>query len=104
MKKSVDIILPVYYGNLNEMGESIKKQVQSYSILLRDYKWNIIISINGPNAYDIIKLSKKLCKKYKNVKYLYTEVSGKGSGVINGWLKSKADIRVYMDIDLSVDL
>ena len=105
MKKiSVDIILPVYYGNINELEESIKKQISVYPILLKDYNWRIIISINGQNADDIIKLSRKLCKKYKNLKHFYTNIPGKGSGVINGWLKSKAEIRAYMDIDLSVDL
>ena len=102
--KSVDVILPVYYGNLNELEESIKKQTKAYKTLLKNYKWNIVISINGKNADEIIDLSKKLAKKYKNVKYVYTEIPGKGSGVINGWLKSKADIRSYMDIDLAVDL
>ena len=38
------------------------------------------------------------------MRYLYTNISGKGAGVINGWLKSNADTRVYMDIDLAVDL
>lgn len=103
-KTSVDIVLPVYYGNINELEESIKKQVSVYNTLLNNYNWKIIISINGQNADNIIKLSKKLCKKYKNLKYFYANIPGKGSGVINGWLKSKADIKVYMDIDLSVDL
>jgi len=104
MKKSVDIILPVYYGNLNELEESIKKQVQEYKLLLKNYNCNIIISINGKDSESIINLSKKLSKKYKNVNYLHTEIQGKGSGVINGWLKSKAEIKVYMDVDLAVDL
>ena len=103
-KKSVDIVLPVYYGNLNELEESIRNQSKSYKSILKGYNWNIIISINGKNPDAIINLSKKLSKKYKNVKYLYTETPGKGSGVINGWLKSKSDVRVYMDVDLAVDL
>ena len=102
--KSVDIVLPVYHGNLNELEKSIEKQVQSYKKILNRYDWKIVISINGKNADKIINLSKKLSKKYKNIRYLYTEIPGKGSGVINGWVKSKADIRVYMDIDLAVDL
>jgi glycosyltransferase involved in cell wall biosynthesis len=104
IKKSVDIILPAYRGNLNELEESIKKQVEEYNKILNNYQWNIVISINGGGAEQIIELSKKLSKKYKNVKYLYTEIPGKGSGVINGWEKSNADIRVYMDIDLAVNL
>ena len=104
IKNSVDIILPVYHGNLNELEESIKKQVQAYKEILKYYKWNIVISINGKDPEAIINLSKQLAKKYKNVRYECTEIQGKGSGVINSWLKSNADIRVYMDVDLSVDL
>jgi len=104
IKRSVDIIIPVYYGNLDELEESIKKQVNSYKKILKNYLWCIVISINGKNPDKIINLSKRLCGKYKNIKYIYTKVPGKGSGVINGWLKSKADVRVYMDIDLAVDL
>ena len=103
-KTSVDVILPVYYGNLDELEESIKKQVAYFKLHLKNYRWAIVISINGKNAGKIISLSKILSKKYKNVKYLYTKIPGKGSGVINGWLKSKADVMVYMDIDLAVDL
>jgi len=104
MKKSVDIILPVYYGNFDEIEGSIKKQINVYNKLLNNYKWKIVISINGKNPDKLIKLSKRLSKKYKNLGYIYTEAPGKGSGVINGWLNSKADIMVYMDIDLSVNL
>jgi len=103
-KKSVDIVLPVYYGNLKELEWSVKKQISSYIKILKDYKWNIVISINGKNPEDMINLSKKLMKKYKNVKYVYTPIAGKGSGVINAWEKSKADVRIYMDVDLAVDL
>ena len=102
--KSVDIILPVYHGNIIELEDSIRKQYDYYKKNLKNYKWNVIISINGKNADKIIELSKKLSRKYKNVRYLYTNISGKGAGVINGWLKSNADTRVYMDIDLAVDL
>ncbi len=103
-KVSVDIILPVYHGNLKELEWSINNQVNSYNRILKEYNWRVIISINGKNPEEIIKLSEILSKKYKNVEYLYTKIPGKGSGVINGWIKSKAEIRVYMDIDLSVEL
>lgn len=103
-KKSVDIVLPVYHGNLNELEDSVKKQLDYFKSGLRNYKWKIVISVNGKNAQEIIALSKSLSKKYRNVAYLYTKIPGKGSGVINAWSKSNADICVYMDIDLSVDL
>lgn len=103
-KISVDIVLPVYYGNLNELESSIKKQLDYYRPNLKNYRWTIVISINGKKADSIINLAKELSKKYKNVTYLYTKSPGKGSGVMNAWMKSRADICVYMDIDLSVEL
>lgn len=103
-KHSVDIILPVYYKNFNELEESIKKQINFFKKVLEDFKWKIIISINGKNCEKIISLSKKLSKKYKEVDYLYSKNAGKGVGVINGWIKSKAEIKAYMDVDLATDI
>lgn len=102
--KSVDIVIPVYYGNLGELKPNVVRQVGFFRKNLSDYKWRIVISVNGKNAGEIINLSKELSQKYKEVSYLYTEVSGKGSGVIIGWENSNADILTYMDVDLSIKL
>lgn len=102
--KKIDIMLPVYFGNLHEIEPSIKKQISFFSKALKNYNWKIILAINGKNPEKIISLAKKLHKKYGRVEYDYTEIPGKGSGIIHAWNKSKADIMSYMDIDLSTDM
>ena len=102
--KSIDIIIPVYYGNLNEIEESIKKQIKFYKQHLNNYNWKIIIGINGPNKNGIIDEAKRLCKKYKNVAYDYTCYPGKGNSIKKVFTFSKADIKAFMDVDLSTDL
>ena len=103
-KTSVDIVVPVYYGNIKELRKNIPKQVNFFRKNFNDYNWNVIISINGSNASEIIELSKNLSKKYNNLKYIYFKEAGKGVGVMEAWKKSNADIITYMDIDLSTDL
>lgn len=102
--KSVDIVVPVYYGNLEELGPNIGRQVDFFRKNLNGYNWKIVVAINGENADEIIDLTKKLSKKYKEVSYIYTKLAGKGAGVIAGWKNSGADMLTYMDVDLSIKL
>mgnify|MGYP001580558030 FL=1 len=101
---SVDIVLPIYWGNISQLEPGVDQLVKYFRENLKDYDWCILISVNGKNADQILDLSKKLSRKYKEVKYIYTEAGGKGVGVLSGWRHSKADIMAYMDIDLSTDL
>ena len=100
----VDIMLPVYQGNLHEIKPSIEKQVSFFSKALRNYDWKIVLAINGKNPEKVIELAKSLNKKYPRVWYSYVEQPGKGSGIIHSWSRSKADIISYMDIDLSTNI
>jgi len=102
--KKVDIMLPVYYRNLPEIEPSIKKQVAFFSKALKNYDWQIVLAINGQNPEELITLTKKLHEKNKRITYDYVEQPGKGSGIIHSWMRSKADIVSYMDIDLATDL
>ena len=89
--KKVDIAIPVYYGNIPYIEDSIKKQSEFYKKNIKDYDWCIVLSINGPDK-GIVKFSNEMIKKYKTVKYTYTPVAGKGAGIKKGWNDSKADI------------
>lgn len=102
--KTVDIIIPVYHGNLKELQPNIERQVKFFRKNLKEYDWRIVIAINGGDANAIIDLSEMLSKQYKEVSYIYTKIPGKGSGVITAWEKSNAEILSYMDVDLSVRL
>jgi hypothetical protein len=105
MKKlRVDIMLPVYHGNLDEIPDSIQKQVEYYEERLREYDWTIVLAVNGPEAENVISLARKLRKEDNRITYDYTELPGKGSGIVHSWSRSTADIISYMDIDLSTDI
>jgi glycosyltransferase involved in cell wall biosynthesis len=100
----LDIMLPVYHGNLAEILLSIQKQIDFYEESLKNYDWRIVLAINGQNADEVIRLAKELGKKDKRISFNYVEQSGKGSGIIHAWSMSNADIISYMDIDLSTDI
>jgi hypothetical protein len=100
----VDIMLPVYHGNLDEIPDSIQKQIEYYEEALREYDWRIVLAINGKNAENVISLAQKLGRQDMRVTYDYTERPGKGSGIVHSWSRSTADIISYMDIDLSTDI
>jgi len=103
-KKTVEIMLPVYSGNLHEIAPSIEKQMKKFSKSLKKYNWKIVLAINGKDAEKVIALAKMLHKKYPRVIYDYARQPGKGSGIMHAWSRSKADIISYMDIDLSADI
>lgn len=107
MKKkiAVDIVLPVYYGNVPELEESVDRLAGYGKKNLQNYAWTIVIAVNGKQPEKIISLAKKLEKKYANqVVHVYTPHPGKGHGVLEAWTRRKPDIYTYMDVDLSTDL
>jgi glycosyltransferase involved in cell wall biosynthesis len=71
---------------------------------LRGYDWKIIIADNGPSRDQTRKVSKELVKKYSRLKYICIMRPGRGGALKEVWLKEKADILCYMDVDLSSDL
>lgn len=104
MPTTVDVILPIYWRNIDHIGPSVEKLVTYFRLHLRDYSWRIVLSVNGGNADQIIQKCKELSRHYKNVTHVYTPRGGKGEGVFYGWEQSTADIRAYMDVDLATDL
>jgi len=104
-RRSVDIALPVYYGNVPEIENSVDILVKHCQKTLKEYAWTIVLAVNGKQPEQVMNLAKKLERKYKGkVAHVYTPYPGKGNGVIEAWSKRKADIHAYMDIDLSTEL
>lgn len=104
MKKfSIDIIIPVYYRNFDELESSIIKQLNYFRKNFKNHKWKIVVGINGPKG-EIYSLAKNLSKKYKEVDFSYTSTPGRGATLKDTWYNSKADIVSYMDVDLSTNL
>ena len=101
---TVDIVIPIYYGNKDEIEESVKEQIEFYDKKLKNYKWQIIIGINGENRDFIIDFCEDISKKYKNVVCDYTDEVGRGATLSKTWVNSSADLVCYMDVDLSTGL
>ncbi|HSX49027.1 MAG TPA: dolichyl-phosphate beta-glucosyltransferase [Candidatus Saccharimonadales bacterium] len=101
-KYSLDVIMPVY----NEEKDLEKKIVELYTFLkknLNEFKWQIIIADNASKDKTEL-ISRKLTRLYSTIKYIKLSQKGRGRALRYCWLKSKADVMCYMDLDLSTDL
>lgn len=102
--KSLDIVFPVYYKNR----EIIKTSLDTVSTFchqnLKNYNWKLLVAINGPFPEEIIDLVEKIMKTNNKVNFTYTSTPGKGAGIKHTFMNSSAEVLVYMDIDISVDL
>lgn len=104
IKKSVDLVIPIYYRNYDEIGVSLKKIHNFFIDNLKNYNWNIIIGLNGPNKNNIFNFCKKLTSMYPRVSFKYTLTVGRGATLNDCWINSSSDYVSYMDVDLSTDL
>lgn len=101
-KPLVDILLPVY--NEEHVLECSINTLRDFLIKNADFL-NWIITIGDNASLDrTFEVGKELERKYSDVKLLHINQKGRGRMVKYAWSNSKADILVYMDIDLSTDL
>lgn len=100
---TLGISVPVY----NEE-KDIPRTIPVLYKYLRDnfqyYDWRLYIVDNGPSKDRTGEVSKNLAKKYKRLEYMLIPRPGRGNALKEMWLKSKEDVSVYMDVDLSSDL
>ena len=103
MVKTLELMLPVYYGNKEELPGSIAILSKFLSENLKDYKWSIVVGNNGVKK-DCAEVTKEIMKKNKRLRLLDTDIAGKGASVLQLFEESKADILGFIDVDLSGDL
>jgi glycosyltransferase involved in cell wall biosynthesis len=104
MSRSVDIVIPVYSGNREELEACVYRLIPLFEKKLNEYEWRITISVNGSGADSILELARKIqSQKPERVRYLYIGNAGKGYGVFSAWEKSHSDVMAYMDVDLSTN-
>ena len=103
MAKTLELMLPVYYGNKEELSGSIDVLNKFLINSLKSYKWSIVIGNNGVRK-DCADITQDLMKKNKRLKLLDTNVPGKGASVLQLFEESNADILGFIDVDLSGDL
>ncbi len=99
---TVDVIIPVY----NEERDMPPNVVRLHEYLQTHcpYQWKIVIADNASKDHTL-ELAQQLKAKYAGkVDYIHLEQKGRGRALKRAWLASNADVRAYMDVDLSTDL
>ena len=102
MKKSLDIILPVY-NEESILEKSVSIILEYIKNHLESYNTNIIIIDNGSND-STYKIASQLTKSNQNIKAKKIETKGRGIALKTAWTESSSDLLAYMDIDLSTDI
>ncbi len=102
-KVRVDIVTPVYYKEAQTIVERILKQFAYCTKNLTDYDWKLVIANNGLKK-DVREATRTLIKKYPRIRWSDTDNQGRGWSLAETWLKSDADLFVYMDADLATNM
>ena len=100
---SVDIIIPV----LNEE-HSLPHCIDTLTEHLSDgvtagWDWSITIADNGSQD-STPEVGQQLSSDYPNVRLTRLEQRGRGRALKKAWMESDADVRCFMDVDLSTQL
>lgn len=67
------------------------------------YDWKITVADNG-STDRTPEVIAEIAKKHPNVGTIRLEQRGRGRALKRAWLESDADVRCYMDVDLSTDI
>jgi glycosyltransferase involved in cell wall biosynthesis len=99
---SIDVVLPV----LNEE-KVLERSVRALHAFLSDHlpqhDWRIVVADNG-STDRTFAIAEALETSLGKVSALHIPEAGRGRALTLAWLASDADVRSYMDIDLSTDL
>jgi glycosyltransferase involved in cell wall biosynthesis len=100
---TVDVVVPVY-NEERALPQSIPVLLEFLSGPQFPYDWRIIIGDNA-SVDDTPAVGRKLEDRYRGqVEYARIERKGRGFALKEIWGKSDADVRSYMDVDLSTGL
>ncbi|NQW18182.1 MAG: glycosyltransferase family 2 protein [Chloroflexi bacterium] len=101
MATTVDVIIPV----LNEE-HSLPRCVEMLRNFFDDHpdqKWSILVADNG-SSDKTVEVANGLMNDSSDLRITHLEQRGRGRALKKAWLESDADVRCYMDVDLSTDL
>lgn len=101
-KPSVNIVIPVY-NEEDELSASVGTLRDYLRDNLKDFVWHITVADNASKD-KTLAIAQSLSKKFPEVSCIHLPQKGRGRAVKYVWNKDRADIEVYMDVDLSTDL
>jgi glycosyltransferase involved in cell wall biosynthesis len=101
MPRSVEIVIPV----LNEE-KGLPVAIERLTEFVRAHPgrdWRIRVADNG-STDGTQEVARRLAAGRADLSVTYLTERGRGRALRQAWLESKADVRCYMDVDLSTDL
>ena len=101
MPSTVDIVIPV----LNEE-VALPGCVEKLYAFIGDHPdrtWRVVIADNG-STDRTTEIAGELAEKYSGLSVSRLDQRGRGRALKQAWSESDADVRLYMDVDLSTDL
>lgn len=101
MAATVDIVIPV----LNEevaLPVCIEK-LYAFVEQHPDRDWRVVVADNG-STDRTTEIATALAEKHANLSVTRLDQRGRGRALKKAWAESDADVRLYMDVDLSTDL
>ena len=101
MTVSVDIVVPV----LNEE-IALPRCIQKLYVFVEQYperNWRIVVADNG-STDATTEIAAKLAAEHSTLSVSRLGQRGRGRALKKAWSESDADVRLYMDVDLSTDL
>lgn len=97
----LDVVIPVY--NEERILAGSVSRLREYLQTVCPYRWRIVIADNA-SVDRTPQVARQLVAQYSEVAYLRLPLKGRGRALREAWLRSKADVVSYMDVDLSTDL
>ncbi|MBM3958786.1 MAG: glycosyltransferase family 2 protein [SAR202 cluster bacterium] len=101
MPVSVEVVIPVL-NEERQLPESVRK-LNDFLGHYPERDWRIVIADNG-STDRTPSVAQELSRELPAVRLLRLEQRGRGRALKQAWLGSKADVRCYMDVDLSTEL
>ena len=101
MLATVEIVIPV----LNEESALpfCVAELFAYIEQHSEWKWVVVIADNG-SVDRTTEIAAELSEMYNNLSISRLEERGRGRALKKAWSESDADVRLYMDVDLSTDI
>lgn len=97
------VVLPAY-NEADKIERAVKEVRNELSRYYSDEEFEIIIAEDG-SSDGTDSIASELASRYVNVRHLHSdERLGKGKAIVNGFRVTKAEILIFMDVDLSTDL
>lgn len=101
MATTVDIVIPV----LNEE-VALPVCIEKIFAFVEDHpdrEWRVVVADNG-STDRTAEVTSELIEKYPSLRVTHLDQRGRGRALKKAWAESDADVRLYMDVDLSTDI